>query len=87
MKFLPLSERSDSELKEIVALARKTSVGAALFHYGFNLVDVMSDPVGHLMFSIMLDEVDREELSYWVNRSRTAGRSEMSVSDFKGAAR
>lgn len=87
MKFLVLSERSDTELKEIVELARETSIGSALFEFGFHLEDLKADPVGHLVLSIMLDEVDREELSYWWQKFLVTGVSEMSVSAAKEACR
>jgi len=83
MNSYPLSERSDSELKDIVDLARETSVGSALFDHGLNFVDLGADPVGHLLLSVMLDREDRAELQAWWQLFLETGVSVMNVSNQK----
>lgn len=83
MKFLILSERSDQELCDIADLARETSIGNALYTYGFTLVDLEADHVGFLLLSIQLDDIDRNELHAWWQRHLEEGLAVMSVSKSK----
>lgn len=84
MKFLPLSERSDEDIQQIVELARETSIGSALYTWGFSLKDLQRDPLGHLRLSIMLDPEDLKELTTTWQRYLETGTPVMSVSVHKG---
>jgi hypothetical protein len=69
------------ELSHIASLARETSIGNALWDFGFNLFDLKADPVGHIRLSLMLDEVDLQDLVDQWSEFLVTGVSAMRLSD------